>query len=188
MAAAPDTVAFLMYVGRLKLVPRTGWLQHGVANYENVAAHSFGVATIAMLLGDMVQAPLNIEKALRMALLHDLAEVVTTDLPWSASQLMPRGVKLDMEAAAFGRVVESLPSSSAYQALWDEYAAGASLEARLVKDADRLDLFVQAYIYEWTGYKSLDEFWEHQAEEAFAIAEARTLFAALRRLRDKLAR
>ena len=79
-----EVLALLDEMIRLKAVPRTGWLLRGVRDVESVADHSFGVAFIAMLLADRAQAAgleVSVEKVLRMALLHDLTEARTGDLP-----------------------------------------------------------------------------------------------------------
>src|SRR5215510_1463116 len=77
-------IRFLAELMRLKSVPRIGWLLRGVRDVESVAAHSFGVAVIAMLLADRARArgvEVNVERLLRMALLHDMTETRTGDLP-----------------------------------------------------------------------------------------------------------
>ena len=68
----------LIELQRLKRLDRTGWVLRGFANgTESVAAHSFGVSVIAMLLADELLAQgvvVNVERVLRIALLHDWAE------------------------------------------------------------------------------------------------------------------
>ena len=71
------------------------------------------------------------------------------------------------ETAAFADVVATLEASeSQYNELYQDYEQRLSLEARLVKAADVIDLLVQAYALERAGAKGLDEFWEvaHEAE------------------------
>ena len=77
---AGGLITFLAELMRLKSTPRIGWLLRGVRDVESVAAHSFGVAVIAMLLADRARArgvEVNVERLLRMALLHDLTETRT---------------------------------------------------------------------------------------------------------------
>ena len=84
MPEAGGLISFLAELMRLKSTPRIGWLLRGVRDVESVAAHSFGVAVIAMLLADRARAvgvEVNVERLLRMALLHDLTETRTGDLP-----------------------------------------------------------------------------------------------------------
>jgi hypothetical protein len=50
----PATALLPLYMrlATLKLLPRTGWLQRGIAQPESVAEHTFGVATLALLIGE----------------------------------------------------------------------------------------------------------------------------------------
>src|ERR671929_2433922 len=126
MTVELSALRFIMSLAELKFVPRTGWLMRGINDCEDVAAHSFGVVATTMLLADLVDSPIDREKALKMAILHDLAEAVVTDLPWSASRLLPPGAKMMMESSGLNAIVSSLPSGDRYWELWQEYAAGAS--------------------------------------------------------------
>jgi 5'-deoxynucleotidase YfbR-like HD superfamily hydrolase len=74
-----DLLEFLRNAGDLKMIPRTGWVQAGIKEPESVADHSFRMTLLAMVLSD--QMGLDTEKVVRMALIHDLAESRTGDLP-----------------------------------------------------------------------------------------------------------
>lgn len=167
---------------RLKAVPRTGWLLRGVRAVESVADHSFGVALTAMLLADRAQArgqQVNAEKVLRMALLHDLTEARTGDLPSTIKRYFDKTTLKAADAQAAEDVLAELGTTGeAYLALWREYEARATLEARLVKAADKLDLLLQAREYEKGGARGLQEFWE-SAEEDFAGLGLNELLADL---------
>ncbi|HEU4325950.1 MAG TPA: HD domain-containing protein [Roseiflexaceae bacterium] len=141
----------------LKLMPRAGWLQRGVAQPESVAEHSFGVALLALLAGDGAEG-LDRGKILAIALLHDLAEATLGDLPASARRLFGAEAKHAAERRAMEELLAGLPQAD-YLALWDEYARGASSEARLVKGLDRIEMLVQALAYERAGSRALEEFW-----------------------------
>jgi 5'-deoxynucleotidase YfbR-like HD superfamily hydrolase len=70
----------------------------------------------------------------------------------------------------------------AFLAWWQELQEDESVAARLVHDADKLDLFVQALVYEeQSGNAHLDEFW--QGTPAFHFPEAQAIYKALRRRR-----
>ena len=74
------------------------------------------------------------------------------------------------ETAAFADVVATLEASeSQYNELYQDYEQRLSLEARLVKAADVIDLLVQAYALERAGAKGLDEFWEVAHEADFQL-------------------
>jgi putative hydrolase of HD superfamily len=153
-------------VAALKLLPRAGWLQRGVTNVESVADHTFGVAALALLVGDAV-AEADRGKLLAIALLHDLAEALLGDLPASARRLIGAEAKRAAERRAMEELLAGLPNRLAYITLWDEYVAGASVEARLVKELDRIEMLAQALAYERAGSRRLAEFWAG-AEEGWS--------------------
>jgi putative hydrolase of HD superfamily len=156
---AVDLLATYQQVLSLKLLPRTGWLQRGVTGAESIAAHSFGVTALALLVGAAIPG-LDRGRLLALAVLHDMAEVALTDLPASATRLLGRETKRTAERAALEALFAALPAGSEYLALWEEYAAGASREARLVKGLDRLEMLAQALAYERAGNRALGEFWQ----------------------------
>jgi putative hydrolase of HD superfamily len=168
---AAQIIGLLLELTRLKTVPRVGWLLRGVRDVESVAAHSFGVAFIAMLLADRAEArgmQVNIERVLRMALLHDLTEVRTGDLPYTIKQYFESSALKTADERVATEILTKLgPPGKKYFEVWLDYEERESLEARLVKAADKLDLLLQAYEYEKGGARSLQEFWE-SAEEDFA--------------------
>jgi putative hydrolase of HD superfamily len=155
----------LVELQRLKRLDRTGWILRGLPNAtESVAAHSFGVGVTAMFLADefMKQGvPLNVEKVLRMALLHDWAEARTGDMPKTATEYFGSEVRKRAETAAFRDIIGDLANGeSLYGELYEDYELRGSLEARLVKVADVIDLLVEALALERAGARGLDEFWD----------------------------
>jgi putative hydrolase of HD superfamily len=155
----------LIELQRLKNLDRTGWTLRGLApGTESVAAHSFGVGVTAMMLADAVVAqgvPIDSERVLRMALLHDWAEARIGDMPKTATQYFGADNRRRAETAAFDDMVEGLPATATlYRELFQDYEQRTSLEARLVKAADVIDLLVQVLALERAGARGLDEFWE----------------------------
>jgi putative hydrolase of HD superfamily len=155
----------LIELQRLKRLDRTGWVLRGFANgTESVAAHSFGVGVAAMLLADELRAQgvsIDVEKVLRIALLHDWAEARVGDMPRTATLYFGAEARKQAETAAFRDLTESLDQNSAeYANLYHEYEERNTLEARLVKAADVIDLLVEALALERAGGRGLDEFWE----------------------------
>lgn len=155
----------LIELQRLKRLERTGWTLRGLPNgTESVAAHSFGVGVTAMMLADEVKArgvAVDCERVLRMALLHDWAETRVGDLPRTATEYFGADARKTAETRAFADIVDDLEASgSEYKTLYRDYEQRDSLEARLVKTADVIDLLVQALALERAGARGLDEFWE----------------------------
>jgi len=166
----------LIELQRLKGLGRTGWMLRGIAaGAESVADHSYGVAVAAMLLGDEVIARgvhVNMERVLRTALLHDWAEARVGDLPRTATAYFGVEARKGAESAAFKEIVGELETSAVaekYSALHEDYEERESLEARLVKAADVIDLLVQTLAFERAGVRGLDEFWDGIAERDFRL-------------------
>jgi putative hydrolase of HD superfamily len=185
-----DTTAvinILLHGNQLKRTPRTGWVQRGVPNAENVAAHSFGVVYAILVLAPLVEADINLERALAMAALHDLPEALTTDIPTPAWRFLPDGIKTTVERASMQEMLFSDTStgsvtenniSAQFMAWWEELHANETAEALLVHDADKIDMFLQALMYEkQTGNQQLAEFWTKPY--TFNYPESQAIYDAL---------
>jgi putative hydrolase of HD superfamily len=165
----------LFELQRLKSLERTGWMLRGIARgAESVAAHSYGVAVAAMMLADELQArgvEVEMERVLRLALLHDWAEARVGDLPRTAAEYFGAETRKRAERAAFEDIVRGAGRSAAalYNELHEEYEGRASLEARLVKAADVIDLLVQTLAFERAGVRGLSEFWDGVMERDFLL-------------------
>jgi putative hydrolase of HD superfamily len=176
----------ILTVNRLKVTPRTGWAVKGVPDFESVADHSHGVAFTALLLCDLVGEDLDRAKVLTMAVLHDLPESVTGDLSLGGSRLLPKGAKAQAEQLAMDELLAGHDFGPAWRQTWDEFEAQDSTEARLVRDADRVDLLTQALAYERAhGTVNLDEFWRFAPVESFHFEESRALVAGLLQRRPR---
>ena len=161
---------------RLKRLERTGWTLRGLPNgTESVASHSFGVCVTAMMLADEVKArglEINCARVLRMALLHDWAETRVGDMPKTATGYFGADARRSAETSALADIVAGVGSAeSEYGQLYKEYEERVSLEARLVKAADVIDLLVQAYALERSGARGLDEFWQVAQQPDFKLPQ-----------------
>jgi putative hydrolase of HD superfamily len=171
-------LSILADLQRLKRLDRTGWVLRGLApGAESVAAHSYGVAFVAMLLADEARArgvELNVERVLRLALLHDLAEARTGDMPRTMAEYYGADARRRAEGLAFADAVRDLdgPLRAEYERLHEDYERRASAEARLVKAADIVDLLAQALTFERAGARELDEFWEGASGRDFGLEGA----------------
>jgi putative hydrolase of HD superfamily len=182
---ADEILTQLMHANQLKRTARTGWVQRGVPNAENVAAHSYGVAFAALLLLQLIEAPLDAGQVLAMALLHDLPEGLTTDIPTPAWRFLPPGIKTEVERGAMQEILGTAAPTAAMMSLWEELLASETAEAHLVHDADKIDMFLQALVYEeQTGNRQLREFWvvPHQ----FHFSQAQAIYDELRQRREKI--
>jgi putative hydrolase of HD superfamily len=141
----------------LKQLYRQGWLRRGVPRErcESIAEHSFGVAVLALWLAQ-ARPELNADKVLRMALLHDLGEVYAGDI--IPGDGMSEEEKHRREAEAVQQILSRLPGGQEYIQLWDEFEAGDSAEARFVRQLDRLEMGLQAAVYQGQGLINGGEF------------------------------
>src|SRR5215210_8950472 len=102
----------LIELQRLKRLDRTGWTLRGLPNgTESVASHSFGVGVTAMLLADRCVAEgaaVDVEKVLRIALLHDWAETRVGDMPRTATEFFGADIRKRAEKSAFKQIVGGL--------------------------------------------------------------------------------
>ncbi|KAA3654737.1 MAG: HD family hydrolase [Chloroflexi bacterium] len=170
----------LFHGNQLKRSARTGWVQRGVPNAENVAAHSYGVVFATMVLAELVEIPIDLGRALAIAALHDLPEGLTTDIPTPAWRYLPPGVKTDVERGAMQEILAGSPFAAQFMDLWEELHGGETAVSHLVHDADKLDMFVQALIYqEQTGNQHLQEFWKKPFK--FHYPQTQAIYDELRR-------
>ncbi|PVD31926.1 hypothetical protein C0Q70_07352 [Pomacea canaliculata] len=125
-------------------VQRTGWVRKGVKRPESVADHMYRMAMMAML------APpgLDVNKCIKMALVHDMAECIVGDL--TPHDSITKEEKHKAEEAAMKEMCTLVGDGTGDQllALWQDYEEQVSEEAKFVKDLDKLDMVMQAYEYE----------------------------------------
>ena len=175
----------LAHGNQLKRTTRTGWAQRGVPQPEDVAAHSYGVVFTALVLAQLVNESddssesVDLGRTLAMAALHDLPEGLTTDIPSPAWRYLPKDIKTRVERGAMNEILDDAPFAPDFMALWEELHAAETAESHLVHDADKLEMFLQAVIYEeQTGNRHLAEFW--QRPYRFYFPQAQALYDALR--------
>jgi len=165
-------IKFLDDVMRLKLVPRSGWISYRISKYdvESVSSHSYSVAVIALTLSEMTRLRtrgVDVERVLKMALLHDLSESLTFDISKAYLRYLGRRgsqLKRRLERKAISRILSGLENERllrAFRKSLEEYSSLKSLEARIVHSADALDLLLQIIEYERMGYSktTLDPIW-----------------------------
>jgi putative hydrolase of HD superfamily len=154
---ADPVIASYYRVMRLKRLFRQGWLKRSIPEElcESVAEHSFGVAMLALL------APaegVDRGHALLLALTHELGETYAGDI--TPVDGVPPEEKSRREREALLRALEGHPESGYFLALWEEFEAGATPEARFVRELDRLEMGLQAALYKAEGSELMEEFFD----------------------------
>jgi len=151
---------FFKTAANLKKIYRQGWIEKlSLDNPESVADHSYSMAVMSMLISDLENY--NSEKILKMVLLHDLAESKIGD--YTPEQLSNEK-KNKLENNAFNEIIKNLPDliKSQYLQIWQEYKENTSTESKIVHQIDRLEMALQAKIYQKDGYskEKLESFFE----------------------------
>lgn len=167
---------------RLESLPRTGWLVGGVVQPESIAAHIYGVAIVALWIADTIEEDVDVEHVLRTALVHDLAESITSDLPRPVKLLVGRDAVARAERAAFDVIARD--AGVDWGDAYGSYEAADSLEARIVKAADRIQMLVKAATYERQGRGDVARFFD-SADPDYGLEIVDEIFARIRQLRDQ---
>lgn len=181
MPPTPALLDLLLELQALDRLPRTGYRMRGVPEAESVSEHSFHVVFLVWALAGRVP-DVDGARAVEMALVHDLAELRVGDLPMTAAHYFPEGAKRQAELAAARELLAPLPERALE--LFEEYEAGESPEARLVKACDKLQLMLKVSVYESWGAGDLEDFWGNPGNFGDgSFAPVRELFDALRERR-----
>ncbi len=149
-----DMVNFLFEVGMLKKTPRTGYQFLGSGG-ESVAEHSFRTAIIGYILSQRHNGA-DTKKTVLMCLFHDLCEARTGDQNYVNRQY----VKVD-ERKAMEDLTRNLPIKEEIISLIEEFNDGSTIESKISRDADQLDLILELkeqldlgnrYAKDWIDY------------------------------------
>lgn len=131
-------LGFIAEVDQLKTVLRASPLA-AADRRENDAEHSWHLALMVMLLAEYANEPIDVGHAMRLVVIHDLVEIYAGDSPvFDAAAVVGQQ---EREEAAADRLFTLLPDDQAawIRALWDEFEAGETPEARFCKAMDRLE-------------------------------------------------
>lgn len=135
-AALQSIVEFVLELDKLKGVTRKT-RPLGLERYENSAEHSWQIALLAASLVHHAEAAIDLDRVIRMLLVHDIGEIDTGD-----TMIYTEGgweERKAAEAAAVRRIFALLPEpqGSGFLALWQEFEDAASPEARFAHAVDR---------------------------------------------------
>ena len=133
--------AFLNEADRLKSVLRATTLCDG-SRVENSAEHSWHLALYALVLADQAAPGVDINRVIKMLLVHDLVEIDVGDVPiHSANGLAHASAEtLAAESRAADRIFGLLPGDlrDDLRAIWDEFEAAITPDAIFAKALDRV--------------------------------------------------
>ncbi len=133
--------AFLNEADRLKSVLRATTLVDG-SRPENSGEHSWHLALYAMVLADQAAPEVDLNRVIKMLILHDLVEIDVGDVPIHSAngQAHSSTSAQEAEAAAATRIFGLLPPDlgTQFRALWDEFEAAQTPSAVFAKSLDRV--------------------------------------------------
>lgn len=129
-------IDFLRQADQLKTVLRGSSIIDG-SRKENSAEHSWHVMLYALVLADQAEPEVNIDRVLKMLLLHDIVEIDAGDAPIHG--VVDHAAMAAKEQAAAERLFGLLPTDQAraFRTLWNEFEAAQSADAKFAKAIDR---------------------------------------------------
>jgi len=136
---------FIVEIDKLKQVLRRT-ITLGSDRNENSAEHSWHIAVMAMVLAEHAKGKdIDLVRTVKMMLVHDLVEIDAGDTYCYDDEAGKD--KLERETRAADRIFRILPADQAaeFRALWDEFEAGATAEARFANALDRLQALLLNY-------------------------------------------
>ncbi|WP_424986165.1 HD domain-containing protein [Microbulbifer sp. S227A] len=147
-------IAFLREADKLKSILRASRLIDG-SRRENSAEHSWHIMLYALVLSEQAGPDVDINRVLRMLLLHDIVEIDAGDAPIHGH--VDHAAMAAKEAAAAERLFGLLPGdqASSFRALWDEFEAASTPDAIFAKSIDRLQTPIANLVTgggSWTEY------------------------------------
>lgn len=130
-------MGFLLAVDELKTVLRRTYLA-AADRFENDAEHSWHLALVLLVLAEYADQPVDLARAVKMALVHDLVEIDAGDT--YCYDVEGYKDKAEREEKAAARIFGLLPADQGQELkeLWQEFERGDSPEAKFAAAADRL--------------------------------------------------
>jgi putative hydrolases of HD superfamily len=167
-------IELLFELGQLRRIDRM-WRRFFQSEIANLADHIFRVVWIALLIAKKEGKKVNEEKIMKMALLHDIPESRTGDVDYIARQYVDRKEKM-----AISDMLRDTSLEKEFLGLWNEYEKKESIEAKIVKDADALDvdLEIQEQIIQTISKKWISDRKKHVKPRLFTKT-ARFLWDAI---------
>jgi putative hydrolases of HD superfamily len=137
-------IAFIIEIDKLKSILRQTLITDG-SRRENSAEHSWHLAVMAPLLAEYAPEPVNVERAIRMLLVHDIVEIDAGDT--FAYDTHGNESKAERELQAADRIFGLLPENQQreYRALWEEFEIRETADSRFANALDRLQPLLNNY-------------------------------------------
>ncbi|VFQ95182.1 unnamed protein product [Cuscuta campestris] len=157
-----SAIDFLTLCHRLKTTKRTGWVYRGVKDPESISDHMYRMGVMALISTDL--PGVDRDRCVKMAIVHDIAEAIVGDITPADGVSKTEKSRREREAIEdMCKLLGGGPRAKEIKDLWLEYEDCSSLEAKVVKDFDKVEMILQALEYEIEQGKDLDEFFQSTA-------------------------
>ena len=142
---------FIVEIEKLKGVLRKS-RPVGLKRYENSAEHSWHVCLSALMLKDYANEAVDINRVIKMLLIHDLCEIDAGDEIVYLSETAEQKIK---EKNGISRLLEMLPDNMGdeYLLLWDEFESRITNDSKFAKAIDRVPPLLHNINDEGHGWK-----------------------------------
>jgi putative hydrolase of HD superfamily len=134
----------MMELNSLSKLPRIGWVLAGVHPAESVSDHCYETALFTFVLSKYSPEPVDLAKALLMALFHEIGEARLTDLPRRSKPYIGKA-KRPGESSAAADVLSGVAED--ILPLLEEMHSLSTPEARLVEAAEELQIIFKSMVY-----------------------------------------
>jgi len=172
-------VSTIEFLNKLKQIERLSIIKEK-GRRESDAEHSWHLATTLWLLSEYYEKKIDLQKAMKMALIHDLPEIIAGDV-YAHSTEITKEQKKKNEEKAMEEIIPKLAPNFAKEVrqLWDEFEEGKTEEAKFVWLTDKL---MPRLMYRFSKGDSTDNLkkdLEHKKAEDEKIREMSKLFRDL---------
>ncbi len=135
-------VSFIKEIDKIKYIQRKTKLFNS-DRHENDAEHSWHLAMMTIVLAEHSDAPIDVLKVLKMVLIHDIVEIDAGDT--FIYDTLKNHTNTNEELLAAKRIFGLLPADQAddFIAIWEEFEAGKTNEAKFAKSMDRFEPLLQ---------------------------------------------
>jgi len=165
-----DQIAFIKEIDKVKYIQRKTKLLNSDRN-ENDAEHSWHLALMTIVLAEHSDKSIDILKVVKMVLIHDIVEIDAGDT--FIYDLQKNHNNADEERLAANRIFGLLPKRQADEmiAIWEEFEAGETPEAKFAKAMDRMEPLLQNTSNNGGTWKEFDVKYEKVYEKKSVIKE-----------------
>jgi len=164
-ANTSSPVAFFHMLERLKTTKREGWRRFGISQGESISDHMYRMSIITMLCPSSLRSRIDMNQCIKMALVHDMAELLVGDITpvdgvLKSEKSRRESTTMDFLCQELLGDVDGGEAGREIKQAWQEYEDSETLESHFVHDVDKMELVLQMVEYEKSheGRIDLSEF------------------------------